>query len=600
VPPQWQNDSAAAPSGASALDTLETCYWNYGAGCLSIPPTITGNLLWTIQVVYQAYELNRNETLLREQIWPLLRLAVNFYTHWQIDNRTDTQIHLPPTFSPEYAVAPDCNYDLALYRWGLTTALATASHLGIQDPNAPLWMDTLNRLTPYPRGADGFWIGAGVPLSSSHRHFSHLFMIFPLKQLDFADPAQMTLATTSIDHWLSMTEGLTGFCRTAASSMNVLLERPHEAYTNITFLVDNYILPNTFYQEGENGECGETPPAASSAVTDWMLMEWGGVVRIFAGLDDSSISDAAFYHLRAPDAFLVSATRSGGQTHFVFIESELGFPLYIDPGLALPLEISPSSIPNVVFSNGTVFLQIPAGESVLITSTNNPPQNLSITASPGNASEFNYWGYPIGPPRLYLAPCDGSPHQSFSWTQQPGTQISPSIDATKCLTVQDCSASNGSPIVLTQYAYTRTLLHSHSPSLTLSSLSHHTQIGVAHLAAVRRRGQWGRRINCTTQCRRVASMSMALSGQRWICGIATPKQSFQTLRGCSTQRMARFAPSTQTRSSALGTASQCHDEGVGVCVCMYVCVCVCLHQAAVTSRPMMFTASYDFFQESLK
>lgn len=48
-------------------------------------------------------------------------------------------------------------------------------------------------------------------------------MIFPLKQINFTDPHDKGLAFASIDHWLGMTDGLTGFCRTAASSMNVLL-----------------------------------------------------------------------------------------------------------------------------------------------------------------------------------------------------------------------------------------------------------------------------------------------------------------------------------------------------------------------------------------
>jgi hypothetical protein len=64
----------------------------------------------------------------------------------------------------------------------------------------------------------------------------------------------------------TVVQGLTGFCRTAASSMNVIFGRREAALTNLTYLLDSYILPNTFYNEGENGECGETPPAASSAI----------------------------------------------------------------------------------------------------------------------------------------------------------------------------------------------------------------------------------------------------------------------------------------------------------------------------------------------
>jgi hypothetical protein len=48
--------------------------------------------------------------------------------------------------------------------------------------------------------------------------------------------------------------------------MNVIFGRREAALTNLTYLLDSYILPNTFYNEGENGECGETPPAASSAI----------------------------------------------------------------------------------------------------------------------------------------------------------------------------------------------------------------------------------------------------------------------------------------------------------------------------------------------
>ena len=52
VPSAWQSDSAAAPTGASALTALETCYWNYGPGCKTSPPSVTGNLLWTLHLVY--------------------------------------------------------------------------------------------------------------------------------------------------------------------------------------------------------------------------------------------------------------------------------------------------------------------------------------------------------------------------------------------------------------------------------------------------------------------------------------------------------------------------------------------------------------------
>ena len=48
-----------------------------------------------------------------------------------------------------------------------------------------MWKDMAAKLTPYPTDAStGFTIGAGVELAHGHRHFSHLMMIFPLKQLN--------------------------------------------------------------------------------------------------------------------------------------------------------------------------------------------------------------------------------------------------------------------------------------------------------------------------------------------------------------------------------------------------------------------------------
>ena len=107
-----------------------------------------------------------NETMLPDVIWPILRRAVNFYTHFQIYNVTDGYVHLPTTFSPEFPerglyfqpsscpplvltiflfLGPDTNYDLALYRWGLMTALEIAEKFSIDDPNIPVWEDTLTK-----------------------------------------------------------------------------------------------------------------------------------------------------------------------------------------------------------------------------------------------------------------------------------------------------------------------------------------------------------------------------------------------------------------------------------------------------------------------
>ena len=82
------------------------------------PPSITGNLLWVLQLTYTHYQyrfalliewlsvisdisISMNDTILTDFLYPILRRAVNFYSHFQF-NGTDGYVHLPVTFSPEY------------------------------------------------------------------------------------------------------------------------------------------------------------------------------------------------------------------------------------------------------------------------------------------------------------------------------------------------------------------------------------------------------------------------------------------------------------------------------------------------------------------
>lgn len=114
----WMNDSAAAPSGASSLDMRMSCYWDYATEpetgrCITDSPTICGNLLWTLHIVYRAYE-RTGKVLYLKQMLPLLERAVNFHVHLSVFNPTN--ISLTTTFSPEYAKGTNINYDLALFR----------------------------------------------------------------------------------------------------------------------------------------------------------------------------------------------------------------------------------------------------------------------------------------------------------------------------------------------------------------------------------------------------------------------------------------------------------------------------------------------------
>ena len=66
------------------------------------------------------------------------------------------------------------------------------------------------------------------------------------------------------------------------------------------------VIVSIIAREGDAGACGETPPAASSSLQDWLALFANGTAHVFAGVDDARLAEAAFYRLRMPGALLLS------------------------------------------------------------------------------------------------------------------------------------------------------------------------------------------------------------------------------------------------------------------------------------------------------
>jgi hypothetical protein len=364
--------------------------------------------------VYKGYD----ETELT-RLFPLLARAATYYSHitHTYSNETAGTLHIEPTKSPEYGDAPDANYDLSLLKWGLGALLAMADVVqfpaAVADPRLPLWRKMAAHLAPNPVDkSTGFLVGAGVPLAKGHRHFSHLFKFWPLKMLDLPPAgatADSALAAQSLDHWMGL-GNLHGFSYTGSVPMNVMLGRKAAAFANLTEILDTYLQPNTMYYEGKAWPCGETPPAAASALMDMMLMEWQDVIRVFAGIDETRIPDAAFAGLLAPGGFEFTARRAANATAFVQVINAAGvlanqptakLALFVD-AMPLPWGAEPTSVHFTARADGSGIVDVdlatlPHGESVIFYSEAAKPVAFEIVpSSSGDPKDFNYWGLPLG------------------------------------------------------------------------------------------------------------------------------------------------------------------------------------------------------------
>jgi alpha-L-fucosidase 2 len=285
---------------------------------------------------WSQYRYSMDDAMLREKIFPLLRQAINLYLHMAREG-ADGSLHLPPTFSPEIGVHEDCNFDLALFKWGCFTLLKASQHLGIADPLNPRWKDVVKRLPDFPADEHGFRLGRDETSPENHQHFSHLLMIYPLHLVNVDQPGVTEVLRRSFGR--SRNNAGPGqrqaMVQAHVGPIAAALGLGDEALDSLRRLQGD-LYPNGLWYESP---CIESTLAAANIIQDMLIQSWSdpakeepGMIRVFPALP-SSWKDAEFHNLRAEGAFLVSAKRTAGKTDWVRIKSLAGEPCRLRPQL---------------------------------------------------------------------------------------------------------------------------------------------------------------------------------------------------------------------------------------------------------------------------
>jgi alpha-L-fucosidase 2 len=360
----------------------------------------TGNLIWGLHTAWVSYRHTMDDAVLGQVIYPTLARALNYYLKFLAEG-PDGRLHLPQTRSPEYANASDCTYDLSLIRWACATLVDSAHRFGIADPRIPQWTSVLDRLVPYHQDpAAGVLIGDGVPLADSHRHFSHLLWLYPLRESLWDRPADRELMRRTFDHWTSMRERWHGYSFAAASSMCSIMDAAEEGLDFLRFFIDGNVVdntaltPNTMYREGSNFAI-ESPLAAAQSVLDMLVQSHGPVVKVFPAVSNRW-PDASIAGLRAQGAFVVDASRSGGRTDWVRIHSEAGQPLVLQHGIAGDVDVLDRRgrpLTYVQVGPGRIAVALRRGATAVVTRRGERP-DLSPRDVPGDGGSAR-WGLPV-------------------------------------------------------------------------------------------------------------------------------------------------------------------------------------------------------------
>lgn len=328
-PVEWQKDSAYLPL-AVAWDMRgsrkgDMRYYH-----------LVGNLPWTMHNIWMQYRYSMDDEMLREKIYPLLRRSINLYLHL-LKEGDDGKLHLEPTYSPELGVFEDCNFDLALFKWGCHTLLKAAKRLDIDDPLIPKWKEVTERLADFPYDEHGYMLGKNRTSSKNHQHFSNLLMIYPLYLVNIDQQGTADVMKRSFHRALS-TAGpgqRQAMVQAHAGPIGTAQGLADEALVSLKRLQGDLFPNGLWYQS----PCIESTLAAANIVQEMLIQSWSdpakehpGPIRIFPAIP-SKWKDVEYHDLRTEGAFLVSAKRQNGQTKWVRIKSLAGEPCLVKPGL---------------------------------------------------------------------------------------------------------------------------------------------------------------------------------------------------------------------------------------------------------------------------
>ena len=366
------------------------------------PGRPVGNLVWLCHDYWMMLERTMDQKRITQKFFPLLKKAVNTYLYLmeeegEVDK--DGKIHLPAMGSPEYGAGRDTSYNLSLFRWGLTTLTAICQRYGLEDELLPTWIDTLSRLADFRIDENGFMVAAEVPFAKSHRHYSHLLMIYPLCLVNVDQPENRELIARSVDHWINYPgEGNAGYSWSGVAAMSAL-QGDGEAAAKY---IDNFmemnksdndmnarIHTNTMYTEGN--PVSETPFSLCDSIQQMVFQSWGGTIRIFPAVP-GTWKNISFSDFMAVGGFLVSAERRDGKTTWVKIKSTKGEPCRLRPGFTGVVKAAGSrELVLTALEEGLYELDLQAGEEVILYTGDTVP-DTTTTPVEADKKSCNHFG----------------------------------------------------------------------------------------------------------------------------------------------------------------------------------------------------------------
>ena len=165
---------------------------------------------WMMQNVYDYYKFTKDETYLKEKIYPMLKETAKFWNSFLHYDKASDRWVSSPSYSPEHGTITIGNtFDQSLVWQLFHDYMEAANHLNVDQDLVTEVKAKFDKLKPLHINQDGRikeWFEEDSPqftnegIENHHRHVSHLVGLFPGTLFSKDQPEYLEAARASLNH----------------------------------------------------------------------------------------------------------------------------------------------------------------------------------------------------------------------------------------------------------------------------------------------------------------------------------------------------------------------------------------------------------------